>query len=322
MIEHRIDEERLHAVLVEPQLKRFRDLCHLGDVPLTITFEGWSRHVILSSDRAFLFPRNSSCVAGLLREAEMLRALDGSGVPAPRLFDKWENPDISPYPFIAVSRLTGSTWSGLEANATLEQLSTVLAELGKAIALWHGLELRHIHQYVPERAERDDRGVAGFIDLRSIQEAAGWVAGRLDLSAQNVARWFRGLEPLASMLPVFVHGDIHESQIFVSDRFSVTGILDWESAGVGHPLVDFDFGNWGFGIFAWERKFDILRRVMWDAYVQARGVELPSWHAVHLLFCLKEISHFTRQPELDDWGQNRLNNNLSLVERLNAGATW
>ena len=108
----------------------------------------------------------------------------------------------------------------------------------------------------------------------------------------------------------------------VDDGFTVTGILDWETAGVGHPLHDFDFGKWGFGIFAWEHKFDFLRRCMWDAYAQARGGELPSWQAVQLLFCLKELSYFNSQADLDDWGQTRLNNNLDLVERLDDEAMW
>ncbi len=41
------------------------------------------------------------------------------------------------------------------------------------------------------------------------------------------------------------------------------GVLDWETAGVGHPLKDFDFGEWGYRIVAWERHFDVMRQRMW-----------------------------------------------------------
>src|SRR5438105_12875264 len=126
-------DNRIHAVLIEPQLERFRGLCGLDDVPLTVTFEGWHRHAILSPDRVFLFPRDRSRVMGLLREYAVLTALAGRGVPAPRPLGQWREQAVSPYPFIAVSRLAGRTWSSFESHATMHQRTTVLAEVGQAV---------------------------------------------------------------------------------------------------------------------------------------------------------------------------------------------
>src|SRR5690242_17523489 len=98
-----MEDECIRAILIEPQLDCFRELCGLRNIPLTATFEGWHRHAIVSPDRVFLFPRDRSRVAGLLREATVLEALAGRGVPAPRLLGRWHDPAISPYPFIAVS---------------------------------------------------------------------------------------------------------------------------------------------------------------------------------------------------------------------------
>jgi aminoglycoside phosphotransferase (APT) family kinase protein len=311
-----MEDDCIHAVLIEPQLERFRELCGLDDMPLTATFEGWHRHAILSPDRVFLFPRDGSRFPGLLHEAAVLEALDGRGVPAPRLLGQWRDPRVSPYPFIAVSRRPGRTWSGLETDATLEQWITVLSGLGLAIASWQRLNLRDLPRWMRSRSPQRLRDFARLLDRDALRDAASQVACRLDLPSRRATAWLRELEPLASMAPVLVHGDINEGQILVDDSLQVTGILDWETAGVGHPLKDFDFGEWGYGIFAWEPRFDVLRRHMWDAYTRAGGGELPSWRAVHLFFCLTSIAQFSQEEVLTAWGRHRLANNVDLLKRL------
>ena len=311
-----MEDECIHAVLIEPQLEHFRALCQVGDGPLTVSFEGWHRHAILSPDRVFLFPRDRSRVPGLLREVGILEALDGRGVPAPRLLGQWRDPAVSPYPFIAVSRLPGRTWSGLEADATLDQLTTVLSGLGRAIARWHRLDLRTLPRRVRSGRPQRRGGFERWLDRDVLRDAAIAAVHQLGLSPQRAAAWLRELEPLVTMAPVLVHGDINEGQILVDDQLAVTGILDWETAGVGHPLKDFDFGEWGYGIFAWEHAFDVLRRHMWEAYAQARGGDLPSWRAVHLFFSLMWVAHFGRQDGLDAWGRVHLAGNLALLRRL------
>lgn len=311
-----MDDDRLHAVLIEPQLERFCNLCGLDDVPLTVTFEGWHRHAILSPDRVFLFPRDRSRVMGLLRDYAVLTALDGRGVPAPRPLGQWRDQAVSPYPFIAVSRLAGRTWSTFESLATMHQLTTVLAELGQAIASWHRLDVRTLPRRLRTRRLPHLREFERGLDLELLGEAAIQAVRELGLPAQRAAAWREELEPIVAMTPVFVHGDINEGQILVDDALKVTGILDWETAGIGPPLKDFDFGEWGFGIFAWEQKFDLLRRHMWRAYARARGGELPSWRAVHLFFCLTWFSQLRRQVELNAWGRAHLANTLDLLRRL------
>src|SRR5919206_4061741 len=120
------DDRCLRAVLIEPQLAHFRQLCGLEGVPLTTSFEGWHRHAVLAPDRVFLFARDRSRVPGLRHEATVLQALDGRGVPAARLLGQWDDRAVSPYPFLAVSRLPGQTWSQREGGVALEQVERML----------------------------------------------------------------------------------------------------------------------------------------------------------------------------------------------------
>lgn len=304
-------DDPIHAVLIEPQLVRFRALCGLEGVPLTVSFQGWHRHAILAPDRVFLFPRDRSRVPGLRRDTAVLAALEGRGVPAPRLLGRWHDPQISPYPFIAVSRLSGTTWSDLEARATLDQVGVMLEGLGRAIATWQRLEPRMLPRAIPRR--RND--VADFIaaDLAGACRAA---ARRLGLPPRREREWSRSLEPLAALRPTLVHGDVNEGQILVDRRLRVTGILDWETAHVGHPLKDFDFGEWGYGIFAWEERFDVLRRRLWTAYAAARGENLPNWQTVHRFFALRDFHFASCRPNQDAWTRARTANSLMLLQRL------
>src|SRR5262249_22343097 len=224
--------------------------------------------------------------------------------------------EVSPYPFIALSRLPGRTWSGLEASATLDQVIKVLEGLGQAIASWHRLDPRTLPRRVRARSSRRADTFAHQLDLDVLRADAIEAARRLGLSYQHVSTWLGELEPLVALAPVLVHGDVNEGQILVDDALHVTGILDWETAGVGHPLKDFDLGEWGYGIFAWERDFDTLRRAMWEAYARARGGALPSWRAVHLYYCITWAAQLGRAKELTPWRRAHLENNLELLRRI------
>jgi aminoglycoside phosphotransferase (APT) family kinase protein len=306
-------EDCIHAVLIEPQLERFRRLCGLEDVALATSFEGWHRHAILAPDRVFLFPRHQSNVRGLRREVAVLTVLEGRGVPAARLLGHWHDREVSPYPFIAVSRLPGRTWSQLEASATLDQLATMMESLGRAVATWHRLERRSLPRHIPRRRNEVEQALA-----TTMGPAAYDVARRLQLPRERATAWLRALEPLAAMPPVLVHGDVNEGQILVDEQRRVTGILDWEAAHVGHPLKDFDFGEWGYGIFAWDRHFDLLRRRLWQGYAAVRGGTLPGWQALHLFYSLSWAHYFGNRPTRDAWGRARLDTTLQHLRHLEA----
>src|SRR5712691_1745428 len=96
----------LWAVLIPPRLARFRTLVEVGDAPLTVDFTGWNKYVLLTDDRAFLFPRQADNVESLERELLAYRTLEATGLDVvPRVVDRWEDDTVSPFPFAAVTRL-------------------------------------------------------------------------------------------------------------------------------------------------------------------------------------------------------------------------
>ncbi|WP_020573158.1 aminoglycoside phosphotransferase family protein [Actinopolymorpha alba] len=305
-------DELVHAVLAPPDLRRFRELTGVGNANLDVSFAGWSKLAVLSDDRAFLFPRRGRDAA-LLRGARTCEILSALGVSCvPRVLGQWPDGAVSAGPFVAFERRPGASWQRVDERAGLDEVERMLASLGGVIATWHRIDVA----LLPPELLRGAHGatkqgwLSSFLDPDRADGAVDAVVRLLDAKPSWSAIWRATIRSLSTMTPVLVHGDVCENQLLVDAHGQVNTVLDWDTAGMGHPLHDFDFGEWGFGIFSWEPDFARLRRAMWDAYVAGRReAELPTAGEVHLLFTLAELAYFeeqNRQGMNDAWGAARL----------------
>jgi len=122
----------VNAVLAPPQAERFARIAGVDLGRLVLNVTGSNKLVLLDSDRVFLFPRSAIGVEWFERELAAYRALAKAQLDVvPRLLGRWEDPDIYPFPFAAVTRLRG------EVPAEPEPL---IWQLGEVIARWHELE--------------------------------------------------------------------------------------------------------------------------------------------------------------------------------------
>lgn len=229
---------------------------------------GWCKVVVLFEDIAVLVPRHPELVPAMHREIRALRALDSVGLPgAPRLYEVIQEPMISPFPLAVVERVAGSSLESVEPELSREGWRNALGGVGAAIAM------------VQERAR-------GPLDDRDPADHRAIVHGLLDSSRdrrEEVVRVVsnelgvtpRRAEPLASALSaatripdVVVHNDLHEAQVMIGSA-GVSGLVDWQTASIGHPFVDFDVLQWGRGALS---RLDPgpadHRRAMWEG---ARG---------------------------------------------------
>lgn len=286
----------LLAVVAPPRVARFRELANLDDGELiTADFTGWSKRVLLTQDRAFLFPRDHTQVINLEREVEALRAIAHLGLrEVPRLVDVWDDPSLSPYPVVVVSRLPGGSLDDGIADLTVDELGGVLDQLARLAAHWHGadsgpLGARPARTHPPQALADKLLGIDGAV--APVGELVDDVAGRLLLDAAARHRLAEVLHEARRLPPVLVHGDLHEGQVLIDDDLRVTGVLDWQTARVSHPFTEFDLGEWGTGTWRHHRaSFSDLRRRQWVAYASASG--LPGdlagcfdafWSVVHAL---------------------------------------
>lgn len=96
----------VRAILTPWQEGAFREVCSVVGAVET-HFHGWSKRVILTTDRVFLFPRDHTKVQNLDREAAALEALDACA-HVPKLIARRQDDRISPYPFLELARVAGS----------------------------------------------------------------------------------------------------------------------------------------------------------------------------------------------------------------------
>jgi hypothetical protein len=272
------------AVLIPPQAARFASLTGADPDRQVLNVTGWNKLVLMDADRVFLFPRAAAGLEWFERELAVCQALTRTGLEiVPRLLGRWEDPDVYPFPFAAVTRLRGEVPAEPEA---------FLGQLGRAIARWHELEPPALVGARPPRHHEaaHHRWLRRALSLDTSAAAAAEAASRLGRQ-DRAAAWADLLLRAAGHAPVLVHGDIHEDQLLADDG-RLTGIIDWETARIDHPFWDFDFGEWGTGLWRRHRHdFSTLWSRLWRAYATERGPNLhpdprPLETAFRLRLCL------------------------------------
>jgi aminoglycoside phosphotransferase (APT) family kinase protein len=249
------------AVIAPPRLPRFRALLGLAEDDLIeADFTGWSKLVLLTATQAVLFPRDHTQVDALGRDVAALRAMAELDLGViPRVRAVWDDPAVSALPVVVLDRLPGVGLDALVEQLPRPVLGGIFAELGALVARWHEV----------------DPDVVPDLPRRVPLEGVTTLADELELDDREARAAERALAQAASLDPVLVHGDLHEGQLLVDPErpHRVTGVLDWQTARVDHPFVDFDLGEWGTAIWRGHRAhFPELRRRAWEAYAAQRGL--------------------------------------------------
>lgn len=202
-------------------------------------------------------------------------------------------------------------------------LEQMLCSLADVIASYHRIPTDQLPQpiasaapAIPDIFERQLQHFSEHLDTGLLEHTAVRLARAAGLAPGRVDRWMHVVEPCLRMAPTLTHGDINEGQIMVDSQDQVVALIDWESVGAGHPLQDFNFGEWGPGIWNLERDFARLRRLCWQRYVEQRRADLPDWRAVHLLLTI--IAAPPPEGDASDWSPSRRSNTLANLAEIDA----
>ena len=163
---------------------------------------------------------DESSVALLAAEAAALQVVAASDVPGPRLLAVAVGGPDSPGVFALVTTRVPGT-----SRSTVEPSTARLRALGEAVATVHAASLPPSPQ-LPARTRPVEP--VDFDALRRGEPTRPLLAEAEDFLRRS---------PLPDHRPVFVHGDFwHGNAMWDGDR--LTGIIDWECAGIGHPGID------------------------------------------------------------------------------------
>ena len=303
-------EHCIAAVLTTRQLERFCECFNVSPSELEANFNGWRKHVILSNDRAFLFPRTPQFVKEFRRELTLYEAFAHvDSLPLPRLLDRVKDRAISYYEFGVVTRLRGVPFGQFIDTVSYEQFDRLLLELVELISRWHSIPKNDLPNALPVRSGSDakrttvnnwhDRALSAQTTEEAVDFIYGFaqrlghpcgLPGELARETATKRKWLAAITELARLPDVLVHGDVHEESFLIDPAtLEITGVLDWEVARISNPIWDFNFGEWGLGICRWFEHFPALRRAMWQRYLNITGISLSTVEGLHLFYTLWEM---------------------------------
>ncbi|MEU3557600.1 phosphotransferase family protein [Streptomyces fragilis] len=189
---------------------------------LEVEGDGRSYSLVL---RSFVKPFFARHAPGLLtREADILRLLAGTGVPAARLVAVDATAEHCDHPSLLMSLLPGSLRVDDDEEADVARRSELLAR-----------QLAAVHR-VRVTEERRPRVYQAWADPESV---------RLPGNPGSPEVWRRAVEVIRRPAPdhwaCFLHRDFHPGNVLYSgegDRLRISGVVDWVETSWGPPDLD------------------------------------------------------------------------------------
>lgn len=228
----------------------------LGNGPLRIEqLHGGTSNVILTLNRggADMVLRRPPAVPppgsdkGVLREARVLTALNGTPVPHPHCFASCADPDVIGAPFYVMERVEG--WAAELRDERIYHrapFDRAPSEYGIAYAMVDGLvgltnvDYRAVglegfgkpDNFLERQVDRWESQIRSYPELygSAWRELPGFAYAR-DWLRANVPDDFRA---------GIIHGDVGTpNALFAFDRPArLTALIDWELSTIGDPLID------------------------------------------------------------------------------------
>jgi aminoglycoside phosphotransferase (APT) family kinase protein len=170
----------------------------------------------------------------MFREFRVLEALQGRGLPIPRVYGYHEAPDVVGAPFYVMDFLDGEVIhepgdaQGLEAEQAA-QISRSLVET-----------LVRLHAVGPDDIQLTNFGRPdGFLTRRITSWLRQWntVAHRHHPLVEAIGSTLLGAVP-KQLDSTLVHGDYRLGNVILAADSSVAAVLDWEMSTIGDPLTD------------------------------------------------------------------------------------
>lgn len=313
-------DSSVYGVLNYRQFEKFCKRFELLPSQVKANFEGWRKLILYTEELVFMFPRDPRGIEWLEKEAlayEILDIIDN--LPVPKLIERVSDKEISYYDFVVATRINGTAYAKFEDEVDKQDVRKMLLNLTQIIPIWHETALEEDQSRilkVPSKKVKNislDNWEQAALDPEQVENALLYLQGVVEVwgkrfdfqsttllaSKEMLLKWSSCLSEIASLKPVFVHGDIHEDQILLESKETmiITGIIDWETVKVANPVLDFDLGEWGVKIWEWREFFSEFRREMWEIYLDKRKIDLESLEGLDLFYSMRELIWVLRTPE-------------------------
>lgn len=234
----------------------------------------------------------------MLREARVLKALAGTGVPHPGFIEVCDDEAIIGACFYLMQPISGfnareelpeshqnadakyqmglSMVDGIAALAAVDHLAIGLGDFGKP------------EGFLDRQAPRWSQQLQGY------EQFDGWTGLQALPGVEIIPDWLEANKP-KTFVPGIMHGDFHLGNVLFSrDSPTLAAIVDWELCTIGDPLLDLGWlmAMWGdpFGQTAeqqifWQGFPDTAAIIAHYRAQSSRPIAALDWY--HVLACYK-----------------------------------
>ncbi len=177
------------------------------------------------------------------REYRIMRALDGTGVPVPRMLGLCEDANVIGTPFFVMRFVSGRIfWDPtLPELASNEARAQVYREYVEALA--------KLHQVDFVKVGLGDYGkVGGYVTRQVDRWSKQYEASRTSAipAMESLMAWLRTDNPKSDDTTL-IHGDYRiDNVMYAIPEPRALAIIDWELSTLGHPVSDLAYACMGY----------------------------------------------------------------------------
>lgn len=241
------------------------------------------------------------------REYRVMKALESSDVPVPRMLAWCEDDTVLGTPFYVMEFLEGRVLvDPTLPGCTRDERTAIYGEMNRVIAAVHSLDV--------EAVGLTSFGKPGNYVARQVTR---WLEQCQRATLPLPAPMYALMEWLPQHLPkdgptCLVHGDFRiDNLVFHPTEPRVIGVLDWELSTLGDPLADFSYHcmAWRVAPSVWRGMAGAdlaalgipAEQEYVRAYEQSTGRSATHWdfYMVYNLFRMAAILHGIAQRALD-----------------------
>ena len=252
------------------------------------------------------------------REYRVMKALEGTDVPVPRMLHLCEDDAVIGTAFYVMEFVPGTVfWDPALPELTNVQRGKLYDEQNRALAALHSVD--------PAKVGLADFGRAGSYFARqrdrwTKQYRASETEPLEDMEA--LIAWLENNEPPDDGRASLVHGDYRiDNMIFAADGSRLLAIIDWELSTIGHPFSDLAYQCMQWRLpnrDAMRGLADVDRKALGipteEEYISAYGARMGLAAIPHWNFCLA-FSFFRLAAIVQGVKKRGLEGNASNPER-------
>lgn len=168
------------------------------------------------------------------REFKVMRALQGSAVPVPRMLGLCEDASVIGTPFFVMEHVPGRLMgSRFAQHGAVDQRRAINDDLIRVLAELHRVDWRGAGLETFGRPER-------YFERQMARWGAQWEGSRTEAAPamESLRAWLQVHLPTDERATI-VHGDYRMGNVLVHpSQPRLVAVLDWELATIGHPFAD------------------------------------------------------------------------------------